>query len=274
MSFALTQMSTTSVHAVDRMMNILLTSIVVPVRADARCSFHPYICWFPSCVIQVLILLSCLPLTSLQGNAGCWLCARSWLTSLTSCPLQVILIHLGGTICWRATSVQTSPEEWSHLHVCSWSKHLLQHLINITHQQWLYQNARLHLHMVERKIMTENQKIMLEVSDMMLVDPLELLPCHVSLLQQDFLLLTERCTLTANIRLHRWLPLLLPHQPSDQSPNACAFPLLAPGSALPITTFWLSMLISVAPKCLSSLSQSTLFLGMKNKSADYFCRDH
>eukprot|EP00956_Cyclotella_meneghiniana_P012179 scaffold17280_cov48-Cyclotella_meneghiniana.AAC.3 len=69
----------------------------------------------------------------------------------------------------------------------TWASHLVQHLLDITHRQWLYRNARIHLRKVEVLTSTsEHADIFKLVKDMMLVDPSDLLPRHRQLLEQDY----------------------------------------------------------------------------------------
>ena len=75
----------------------------------------------------------------------------------------------------------------AYMHICTWAKKFIQLLLNITHRQWLYRNARIHLRTVEGKTEKEHLQIIDEVRDMMLVDPATLLPEHRKLLELDFL---------------------------------------------------------------------------------------
>ena len=73
----------------------------------------------------------------------------------------------------------------------TWSSHCVQYLLNITHRQWLYRNARIHIRKIDGMTKDEHMVIIDLVKDMMLVDPADLLPCHRSLLQVDFQRLGE-----------------------------------------------------------------------------------
>jgi hypothetical protein len=68
----------------------------------------------------------------------------------------------------------------------TWAKKFVQHLLEITHRQWSYRNARVHLKKAEGRTTQEHEVVMNEVRQMMLVDPSELLPEHRALLQMDF----------------------------------------------------------------------------------------
>lgn len=60
----------------------------------------------------------------------------------------------------------------------TWASQLIQHLLNITHRQWLYRNARIHLRKLEGMTNSEHEDIFELVKDMMLIDPSDLLPRH------------------------------------------------------------------------------------------------
>jgi hypothetical protein len=82
---------------------------------------------------------------------------------------------------------------------CQLSKHnwvatLVQHLLGISHRQWVYQNTKVHLKLKEGRSLSEHEAIMEEVWHMMAVDPDDLLPCHQSLLQEDYKQLGEAPT--------------------------------------------------------------------------------
>ena len=68
----------------------------------------------------------------------------------------------------------------------SWSRSFLMKLIDITHQQWLYRNARLHIRHVEGLSLAEHGHILEKVYSMIDTDPMALLPEHRSLLQVDY----------------------------------------------------------------------------------------
>jgi hypothetical protein len=74
----------------------------------------------------------------------------------------------------------------SFMRIRTWAKHFLRHLISITHRQWLFRNAKLHLRKLEGKTEQEHRQIIQEVRDMMIIEPEHLLPCHRHLLEQDF----------------------------------------------------------------------------------------
>jgi hypothetical protein len=83
----------------------------------------------------------------------------------------------------------------------TWCKFFIQHLLNITHRQWLYRNAKIHLRKLEGKTASEHNAVIAEVRQMMLIDPEELLPQHRSLLERDFRALGEGSTVDRQIWL-------------------------------------------------------------------------
>jgi hypothetical protein len=74
----------------------------------------------------------------------------------------------------------------SFLNIGTWSSNCVQYLLNITHRQWLYQNARIYLRTFDGITTDEHLAVIDLVKDMMLIDPADLLPFHCSLLQIDF----------------------------------------------------------------------------------------
>jgi hypothetical protein len=68
----------------------------------------------------------------------------------------------------------------------TWAKKFVQHLLEITHRQWSYRNAKVHLKKAEGRTAQEHEAVMGEVRQMMLVDPSELLPEHRALLHTDY----------------------------------------------------------------------------------------
>jgi hypothetical protein len=68
----------------------------------------------------------------------------------------------------------------------TWTKTFIEKLLHITHRQWLYRNARLHIRLVEGMTSTEHETIMDRVSTLLETNQLDLLPMHEKLLDQDF----------------------------------------------------------------------------------------
>ena len=92
--------------------------------------------------------------------------------------VAVKLIHLQAGFLHRAGI---------YMRIRPWVKKFIQLILNITHRQWLYQNARIHLCTVEGKTEKEHLRVIDEVRDMMLVDPATLLRKHRKLLELDFI---------------------------------------------------------------------------------------
>jgi hypothetical protein len=83
----------------------------------------------------------------------------------------------------------------------TWCKFFITHILNITHRQWLYRNAKVHFRKVEGKTAAEHSRVISEVRKMMLIDPEELLPQHRALLDRDFHSLGEGSTADRQIWL-------------------------------------------------------------------------
>lgn len=60
----------------------------------------------------------------------------------------------------------------------TWSTLLVQHLLSITHRQWLYHNIKVKIRKVEGKTTAEHSQVLDKVKQMMLIDPSDLLLCH------------------------------------------------------------------------------------------------
>ena len=76
----------------------------------------------------------------------------------------------------------------------SWAVHFISRLLQITHQQWLYRNMRLHIRLVEGKTANEHEVIRQQVVDMLHTKEEDLLPQHQHLLHRDFSALGEGAT--------------------------------------------------------------------------------
>jgi hypothetical protein len=79
----------------------------------------------------------------------------------------------------------------SRTHISTWATGFIRRILDITHKQWLYRNARLHICLQEGKTIEEHDFIMDQVGDMLLTDPDTLLPQHQHLLDSDFSKLGE-----------------------------------------------------------------------------------
>ena len=86
----------------------------------------------------------------------------------------------------------------------AWAKKFVQHLLEITHRQWSYRNAKVHLKKAEGRTAQEHEAVMSEVRKMMLVDPTELLPEHRALLHTDFVWLGSGTTAERIQWVERW----------------------------------------------------------------------
>ena len=75
----------------------------------------------------------------------------------------------------------------SHLSISSWACQFTQRILAITHQQWLYRNARIHIRLMEGLSTEEHTAIRDKVISLLHTDPDDLLPQHQPLLlTQDF----------------------------------------------------------------------------------------
>ena len=70
--------------------------------------------------------------------------------------------------------------------ISAWSRGFLSKVLNITHRQWLYRNARIYIRVAEGLTLPAHDQIMTKVSTLMGTDPTELLPRHRHLLDWDF----------------------------------------------------------------------------------------
>ena len=86
---------------------------------------------------------------------------------------------------------QTLVEESSKWSIKSWSRHFIRRVLHITHRQWLYRNARIHIKLVDGLTEPEHTNIIRLVDNLLHTDPTHLLPQHRQLLQQDFCQLGE-----------------------------------------------------------------------------------
>ena len=86
---------------------------------------------------------------------------------------------------------QTLTAESSNWTIKSWSCQFIKRILNITHRQWLYQNARIHIRLSDGLTEPEHKNIIQLVHNLLHTDPNDLLPQHRHLLQQDFQQLGE-----------------------------------------------------------------------------------
>ena len=82
----------------------------------------------------------------------------------------------------------------SRLHINTWAAKLVQLLLSITHNQWIYRNTKMHLRSVEEKTLVEHDDVMKQVLRLISTDPDDILPSHRHLLDVDLKLLGEGAT--------------------------------------------------------------------------------
>ncbi len=86
---------------------------------------------------------------------------------------------------------QTLIDKSSNWTIKSWSCQFIKRVLHITHRQWLYRNARIHIKLADGLTEPEHKKIIRLVHSLLDTDPNDLLPQHRHLLQEDFLKLGE-----------------------------------------------------------------------------------
>ena len=64
-------------------------------------------------------------------------------------------------------------------------------VLHITHRQWLYRNARIHIRLSDGLTEPEHKNIIQLIHNLLHTDPNDLLPQHRHLLRQDFQQLGE-----------------------------------------------------------------------------------
>ena len=75
---------------------------------------------------------------------------------------------------------------YSRQSIETWTRGFLLKILNITHQQWPYRNARKNIRHVEGLFMGEHNQIMEKVKSLIGTDPMSLLPEHRKLLCVDY----------------------------------------------------------------------------------------
>jgi hypothetical protein len=88
----------------------------------------------------------------------------------------------------QATTLIQNSSKWT---INAWSSQFIKRVLHITHRQWLYRNARIHIKLVDGLTSTEHQQIIHLVNSLLYTDPNDLLPQHRHLLQRDFRQLGE-----------------------------------------------------------------------------------
>jgi hypothetical protein len=81
------------------------------------------------------------------------------------------------------------------MHIKTWATKFIQQILHITHQQWLFRNARVHIRLLEGKTTDEHNEIMTQVLEKLSTPADELLPQHRHLVEVDFTRLGEGTTL-------------------------------------------------------------------------------
>ena len=99
----------------------------------------------------------------------------------------------------------------------TWSSHLIQHLLNITHRQWLYRNAKIHIRKLDGMTASEHHTVIELVKDMLLVDPTDLLPRHRILLERDYVALGEGSSVDRKLWLEQMNSALLAARTSNST---------------------------------------------------------
>ena len=70
-----------------------------------------------------------------------------------------------------------TPERWGAI--------FIEHLVSITHKQWIFRNSKVHFKK-DGHTEAEHERIFDKVEELMKIDPDDLLPCHKHLLEVDF----------------------------------------------------------------------------------------
>lgn len=83
----------------------------------------------------------------------------------------------------------------SKMHIKTWAITFIQQVLHITHQQWLFRNARVHIGLLEGKTTTKHHEIMTQVLEKLSTSPDDLLPQHRHLVEVDFAHLGKGTTL-------------------------------------------------------------------------------
>ena len=96
--------------------------------------------------------------------------------------------HVGMVPLFSIIQQEALLESGSSITILTWSSQFVIRLLQITHRQWSFRNAAVYLKKLEGRTESEHEKIFNEVQQiMMLIDPSSLLPCHQTLLEEDFL---------------------------------------------------------------------------------------
>ena len=73
----------------------------------------------------------------------------------------------------------------SKMHIVTWASKLISHLLAVTHSQWIYQNTKIHLRLLEGRTVVEHDEVMREVLHLLATHPEDILAQHRGLLEVD-----------------------------------------------------------------------------------------
>ena len=76
-------------------------------------------------------------------------------------------------------------DDVSPYQVDSWGRGFIERLIRITHAQWIFRNSHVHYKKLEGMTEAQHMDIFRRVEELMWTDPMELLPAHRHLLEED-----------------------------------------------------------------------------------------
>jgi hypothetical protein len=68
----------------------------------------------------------------------------------------------------------------------TWVLGFMEHLIRITHRQWLHRNAKVHFKQSDGRKISQHEQIMEKIEDLLWTDPDDLLDDDKALLDKDF----------------------------------------------------------------------------------------
>jgi hypothetical protein len=77
----------------------------------------------------------------------------------------------------------------------TWATQFIQQVLSITHDQWLYRNARIHIRQLEGKTAADHLKVIQAVTERLIYEASDLLPQHTHLLSRDFTTLGSGSTM-------------------------------------------------------------------------------
>ena len=121
-------------------------------------------------------------------DPGFW-CAWSKWCQVSQCGINFLRNHMNSY--WVTARIIDHQREYikkctTHFIVESWAKWLIERLLGITHKQWFYHNARVHLEKLDDFKEEEHKSIMSRLQELISTDLEELLPQDWMLLEGDF----------------------------------------------------------------------------------------